>query len=103
MSGDIYCAGGLVEQMIADNQVQDEDVPFGGEHPAEHAARDIAFHLDSKKRATLQARAAIAGYELVALADGSFIISRWGMFRTLDHMAAVEAFLSRIEGDAPRG
>lgn len=55
---------------------------------------------DDKHAATLVARAAIAGYELVRLADGSFIASRWGMFRTLDHAAAVEAFLRRVEAPA---
>jgi hypothetical protein len=52
---------------------------------------------DPKTIATLQARAALAGYELVCLADGTWIASRWGMFRTLDHAAAVEAFLQRVE------
>lgn len=52
--------------------------------------------VDQKQVATLVARAAIAGYELVRLADGTFIASRWGMFRSLDHIAAVEAFLQRV-------
>ena len=51
---------------------------------------------DDKIIATLRARAALAGYELVNLADGSFIISRWGLFRSLDHIAAVETFLARV-------
>jgi hypothetical protein len=54
--------------------------------------------IDDKITATAVARAAIAGYELVRLADGSFIATRWGIFRTLDHMAAVEDFLRRVEG-----
>jgi hypothetical protein len=59
--------------------------------------------LDAKAVATLTARAALAGYELVHLADGSFIVSRWGMFRTLEHPAAVEQFLQRAASEAPRG
>ncbi len=51
---------------------------------------------DEKMIATFTARAAIAGYELVQLADGTFIVSRWGIFRSLDHIAAVEAFLQRV-------
>lgn len=51
---------------------------------------------DTKLVATLQAQAALAGYELVQLASGDFIVSRWGMFRNLDHIAAVEAFLKRV-------
>lgn len=56
---------------------------------------------DPKTIATLQARAALAGYELVCLADGAWIASRWGMFRTLDHAAAVDAFLQRVEAPRP--
>ena len=52
--------------------------------------------LEVKTVATLAARAALAGYELVQLADGTFIASRWGMFRSLDHIAAVEMFLQRV-------
>jgi hypothetical protein len=46
--------------------------------------------------ATLMARAALAGFELVELADGSFIASRWSLFRSFEHPAAVEQFLRRI-------
>jgi|SRR5580765_558392 len=59
-----------------------------------------ASDVERKQLATLVARACIAGYELVRLADGTFIASRWGMFRSLDHIAAVEAFLVRV--GAPR-
>lgn len=61
---------------------------------------DVQPDVDAKAVATLQARAAIAGYELVQLADGSFIASRWSMFRSLDHIAAVEAFLVRVGAPA---
>ena len=43
---------------------------------------------------------ALAGFELVRMADGSFIASRWGMFRNLDHIAAVEAWLARVVAKA---
>jgi len=59
--------------------------------------------LDPKVVATLTARAALAGYELVRLADGTFIVSRWGMFRSLEHPAAVEQFLQRAASEASRG
>lgn len=55
---------------------------------------------DRKKAATCIARAALAGYELVQLADGSFIASKWGMFRSLENAAAVEAFLARVGAPA---
>lgn len=50
---------------------------------------------DEKMIATFTARAAIAGYELVQLADGSFVVGRWGLVRSLDDVAAVEKFLVR--------
>jgi hypothetical protein len=46
--------------------------------------------------ATLQARAALAGFQLVQMADGSFVVSRWGMLAPLADCAAVEAFLQRV-------
>lgn len=55
---------------------------------------------DPKQVSTLIARAALAGYELVHLGDGTFIASRWGMFRSLDHIAAVESFLQRVGAPA---
>lgn len=56
--------------------------------------------VEPKTVATLIARAALAGYALVQLADGTFIASRWGMFRSLDHIAAVELFLRRAGAPA---
>lgn len=55
---------------------------------------------DAKAVATLQARAALAGHELVRLADHTFLASRWGMFRSLENVAAVEAFLARVGAPA---
>jgi len=51
---------------------------------------------ESKLLATLQARAAIAGFELVRMADGSFVVARWTMTRALADFAAVEAFLVQV-------
>lgn len=48
---------------------------------------------DTKAVSTLVARAALAGYELVRLADGSFAICRWGLIRALATVADVEIFL----------
>ena len=56
--------------------------------------------VDAKVTSTLQARAAIAGYQLVRLGTGEFIVSKFGLFRTLDHIAAVEAFLRRVGAPA---
>jgi hypothetical protein len=54
-------------------------------------------NADRKTSATLQARAALAGHELVQLADGTFLASRWGQFRALATVDAVEAWLERVE------
>lgn len=62
-----------------------------------HFGVPVDVEIDPKVISTLQARAALAGYELVALADGTFIVTRWGLLRGLDHVAAVEAFLKRVE------
>jgi hypothetical protein len=52
-----------------------------------------------KADATLIARAALAGVELVKLADGTWIASRWGMFKPLAE-AEVQAWLARIGAPA---
>lgn len=49
-----------------------------------------------KADSTLVARAALAGFELVKLADGTWLASRWGMFRGLTNDAEVERFLSVV-------
>jgi hypothetical protein len=55
-----------------------------------------------KRWATLQARAALAGFELVQLGDGSLIASKpaWGMFTNLADVAAAEAWLIRVGAPA---
>lgn len=54
----------------------------------------------AKSDATFIARAALAGFELVKLADGSWLASRWGMFRDLADDQAVERFLSAVGAPA---
>ena len=51
---------------------------------------------DCKAFATLQARAALAGFELVRMADGSLVVARWTMTRALADLAAAEAFLQQV-------
>ena len=46
--------------------------------------------------ATLQARAALAGFELVLLADGTFLVSKWGMAKHLPDAHAVQHFLRQV-------
>lgn len=55
---------------------------------------------DAKAVATLQARAALAGFELVQLADSTFLVSRWGMAKHLPDGSAVQAFLRQVGAPA---
>jgi len=45
----------------------------------------------------IKARATLAGWTITQTADG-YIVSRWGMSRTLPDLPAVEAFISRATG-----
>ena len=50
--------------------------------------------------ATLQARAALAGFTLSVMTDTDglclYLVSRWGMSRTLTDLAGLVAFLRRV-------
>jgi hypothetical protein len=50
----------------------------------------------SKEFATLQAEAALAGFELVSLADGTLLASRWGMFKPLPDVATARLWLRQV-------
>ena len=70
----------------------------------EASSADEAKHardLQDKRIATAMARAALAGCALhIKDAAGSceFLISRWGLTRSLSDIAAVEEFLDRADG-----
>ncbi len=53
-------------------------------------------HSDTKGFATLQAKAAIAGWQVVAMPDGSFVVSRWTLTRSLADLAALTKFLREV-------
>ncbi len=94
--GDIYAPGGLVERMIADNQVQDENVP-NGEHASECAAMLIAAELQAKAMATLTARLARHGYGVVQVPGGRYLINRPAMHRSVDTLSDLELFVVSVE------
>lgn len=50
----------------------------------------------AKEFATAQARAALKGFELVAMPGGGFVSSQWGHIRALATMDEVAAFLKQI-------
>ncbi|MBV8500764.1 MAG: hypothetical protein JO006_03505 [Paucibacter sp.] len=55
---------------------------------------------EAKQDATLSARAALAGFELVRQADSTWLASRWGQFRTLADDEEVERFLNIVGAPA---
>lgn len=54
--------------------------------------------LAGKHISTLRARAALLGVELYQLADGGFLVRRWGLMKALPDLEAVDRFLARLEG-----
>ena len=85
-NGDVLTAGTVQDALDQENSngVDSE----GGRAAAQDAG--------AKAFATLQARAAIAGFELVRMADGSFVVARWTMTRALVDVQAVERFLKQV-------
>lgn len=65
---------------------------------AGHAAQ-LTEGQRRKAEATRIARAALAGVELVRLADGTWIASRWGMVKPLAD-SEVDAWLQRVGAPA---
>ena len=53
---------------------------------------------DRKAFASMQARAALAGFQLHELADGDVLMSRWGLSRALPDLYAVGRFLDMVTG-----
>lgn len=54
------------------------------------------LQMSGKTFATLQAIAAMRGYELLALSDGSFLVGRWGRTRSFLTLAGAEAGLAQM-------
>ena len=57
-------------------------------------------HAAAKAEATAIALAALNGYELVKLPDGTWMIGRWGLAKPLPTLHAVHEFLKRAAGVA---
>lgn len=54
----------------------------------------------AKADATLVAEFALAGIELVKMGDGTWLASRWGMFKPLATSDEARAWLRRVAGEA---
>lgn len=54
---------------------------------------------ERKLKASLQANLALAGgFSLIEMADGSYLITRWGLTKTLPDLRAVAAFARQVGG-----
>lgn len=53
---------------------------------------------ERKALATLTAQLAIRGYALHQLADGSLMVSRWNLSRSMADLSAARAFLRQVGG-----
>lgn len=60
------------------------------------SAAQPACEPTDKLAATLTARAALAGFALQRLADGSYLASRWNLTRPLPDLWAVSRFLDQV-------
>lgn len=56
--------------------------------------------VDAKAIATLTAKAAMAGFELVKLSSGTWEARRWGLSKPLARLADVQTWLERVSGGA---
>lgn len=59
-------------------------------------ANCVPSDAERKGEATLIAKAAIAGFELIKLADGTWLAQRWGFFKPLQDAIGVQAWLARV-------
>lgn len=55
-----------------------------------------AVHLEAKAFATLQAKAALKGWQVERMMDGSVVIARWTLTRSLPDVAALKQFLRQV-------
>jgi hypothetical protein len=53
---------------------------------------------DTKAVSTLKAKLAILGHAVFDLAEGGYIVARWGMARHCPDAAALASFLALVEG-----
>ncbi len=49
-----------------------------------------------KAFSTLQAKAALAGWQVERMADGSIVVARWTLTRSLPDLAALAQFLRQV-------
>lgn len=67
--------------------------PLFSNHQHRHCAVDQG---EVKRLATVTTKLALAGYSLVQLQAGSYLVGRWTSSRELTDLSAVEQFLQRV-------
>lgn len=66
--------------------------------PAANGAGLIPVRDQDKIKTTVYASAAMVGLEVYELADGSFIVSRWGFIRPVADLAGVMRMVRQMGG-----
>lgn len=83
---------------------KDEDLAVAAAQVSKEVAQQVSHHCATAEAAkqfrTLQARAALCGCELHALAGGGYLLSRWCLTYELHDTLAVEALLVQMGGAA---
>jgi len=75
--------------------------PAGGPTPQDNTQNAwIVTDLDAGRKAyvTLQARAALAGFQLHELAGGELLLTRWGLAKSCPDLYSVGRFLDQVTG-----
>jgi hypothetical protein len=72
----------------------------GTQDEQQSTSRPIGVDLDGDRKAflTLQARAAIIGFELIELGASTYMLARWGMSREMTGLHTVAEALRQIGG-----
>ncbi len=71
------------------------------EGPVKQKTNDIIFGKianDRKRFASLRAHLALKGYELYPQPDGTMLITKWGLLKTVADVDEASAFLQQIGG-----
>lgn len=71
------------------------------DQPGEHTTNNlIRRQIAEEMKATVIAKAAVAGLAVYERADGSFVVSTWGYIKPLADLAAVMRMVRQIGGAA---
>ena len=85
------------------NHPNDDVLAGGAAQDIRDVAQSVSRHyaeddLSCKAKATITAQFARRGYSLSELSDGSFLVHRWNLARSLVDLRAASCFLRQIGG-----